>query len=68
MAWTASGNPQLKHHVSPNGDGSFGEKAVLSDSSDSGPALASYNNTLFLAWRGSGNDNLNVAQVTGPGL
>jgi hypothetical protein len=33
---------------------------VLSDSSDNGPALAFHDNALFLAWRGSGNDNLNV--------
>jgi hypothetical protein len=34
---------------------------VLSDTSDNGPALAFNNNALFLAWRGSGNDNLNVS-------
>lgn len=34
---------------------------VLSDTSDNGPALAFHDNALFLAWRGSGNDNLNVS-------
>lgn len=35
-------------------------KVVLGDSSGSGPALAGVNGYLFLAWKGSGNDNLNV--------
>ncbi len=34
---------------------------VLSDTTDNGPALSFHDNALFLAWRGSGNDNLNVS-------
>ncbi len=37
------------------------DKVVLNESSDSGPALAFHDNRLSLAWRGSSNDNLNVA-------
>ena len=33
---------------------------ILNETSDNGPALAFHDNALFLAWRGSGNDNLNV--------
>jgi hypothetical protein len=33
---------------------------VLSDTSEAAPALASHNGRLFLAWKGSGNDNLNL--------
>ena len=33
---------------------------ILDETSDNGPALAFHDNALFLAWRGSGNDNLNV--------
>jgi hypothetical protein len=36
-------------------------KIVLSETSDNGPALAFHNGALFLAWRGSGNDNLNIS-------
>ncbi|MEO6502436.1 MAG: sialidase family protein [Jatrophihabitantaceae bacterium] len=34
---------------------------VLGESSDAGPAVASYNGRLFLAWRGSGNPQLNMS-------
>src|SRR4051794_11480103 len=34
---------------------------ILGDTTDNGPALAFHDNALFLAWRGSGNDNLNVS-------
>ena len=36
-------------------------KVTLSDTSDFGPTLVFHDNALFLAWRGSGNDNLNVS-------
>src|SRR6266566_1777037 len=40
----------------------FFDKATLpNDFSDLGPALASHLGRLFIAWRGSGNENLNVA-------
>lgn len=36
------------------------DKLVLGETSDCGPALAFHDNRVFLAWKGSGNDNLNV--------
>jgi hypothetical protein len=40
---------------------------VLGDSSDAGPAIASHNGRLFLAWRGSGNPQLNLMVSTDNG-
>src|SRR6185436_76956 len=37
------------------------DKVVLGETSDCAPALAFHDNRVFLAWKGSGNDNLNVA-------
>ncbi|TCZ58777.1 M12 family metallopeptidase [Roseicella aquatilis] len=37
------------------------DKITLPETTDNAPALAFHDNALFLAWRGSGNDNLNVA-------
>jgi hypothetical protein len=34
---------------------------ILAETSEISPALASHNGRLFLAWRGSGNDQLNIA-------
>ncbi|MFD3480490.1 hypothetical protein, partial [Streptomyces sp. NPDC058695] len=42
-------------------DSTLEDHRVLQDSSDAGPALASHNGKLFLAWRGSGNTALNLA-------
>ena len=36
------------------------DRVVLGDSSDAGPALVSHGGRLFLAWRGSGNTQLNI--------
>ncbi len=36
------------------------DKAILGDTSDCAPALASHDGRLFIAWKGSGNDNLNL--------
>jgi hypothetical protein len=38
----------------------FKNKVTLGEDIDAGPAIAFHNNSLFLAWKGSGNDNLNV--------
>ena len=43
---------------------SFGGKFVSSETSSDAPALASNGSGLFIAWKGSGNDNLNVAEVS----
>ncbi|MER5615470.1 hypothetical protein, partial [Streptomyces sp. NPDC002215] len=42
-------------------DGLLEDHVVLDESSKKGPALASHNNRLWLAWRGSGNEQLNLA-------
>lgn len=50
--------------VSENGiDFVVGHKDTFDDSSDLAPALASHQGRLFIAWKGSGNDNLNVAEL-----
>ncbi|HEV2387204.1 MAG TPA: glycoside hydrolase family 18 protein [Candidatus Acidoferrales bacterium] len=68
IAWKGSGNDNL--NVAEVGffadsQGKFGieglaNKIVLGDTADGSPALASHDGRLFLAWKGSGNDNLNV--------
>jgi hypothetical protein len=68
LAWTGVGNEQLnvaKVALFANTAGGFGiegleGKVVLGDTSEAAPALASHNGRLFLAWKGSGNDNLNL--------
>ncbi|MCP3720802.1 G1 family glutamic endopeptidase [Paraburkholderia sp. CNPSo 3281] len=49
--------------VSTDDGASFGSKMTSPETSDDAPALASDGSTLFVAWKGSGNDNLNVATV-----
>ena len=49
-----------------NTAGGFGiegleDKVVLGETSEAAPALASHNGRLFLGWKGSGNDALNLA-------
>ncbi|MFC4456568.1 hypothetical protein [Deinococcus sonorensis] len=68
LAWTG-----LDEHLNVakvvlfgNTEGGFGiegleAKIVLGDTSEASPALASHNGRLFLAWKGSGNDNLNLS-------
>jgi hypothetical protein len=68
LAWTGEGEEKLnvaKVTLFGNTAGGFGiegleGKVVLGDSSEAAPALASHNGRLFLAWKGSGNDNLNL--------
>jgi hypothetical protein len=67
LAWTGRGNEKLnvaKVTLLGNTAGAFGfeleGKVVLGDSSEAAPALASHNGRLFLAWKGSSNDNLNL--------
>lgn len=43
----------------------LGDKATLPESSARGPAVASHGGHLFIAWKGSGNDNLNVGVLSG---
>ncbi|MCC3771560.1 hypothetical protein [Streptomyces sp. UNOC14_S4] len=68
MAWTGEGGGNLnvaRVALFADTQGGFGiegleNKVVLGDTSDAGPALVSFNGTLFLGWRGSGNTNLNL--------
>jgi hypothetical protein len=46
----------------------FNSKVTLPDTSPKSPALASLNGLLYLAWKGDGNDNLNVECSADNGL
>ena len=67
LAWTGRGNEHInvaKVYITEALD-IFGienleQKVVLNDTSDQSPAMASHNGRLYLAWKGSGNDNLNM--------
>lgn len=68
LAWTGRGNGKLnvaRVILLGNTAGVLGfeleNKLVLGDASDAPPALASNNGRLFIAWRGSGNPQLNLA-------
>jgi hypothetical protein len=69
LAWTGEDNEKLnvaQVGLLDNTPGSLGlqqlaGKVVLGDSSDAAPALASHNGRLVLAWKGSGNNQLNLA-------
>ncbi len=43
------------------------DKHILGEESDAAPALAGLGNRLFLAWKGSGNENLNLVFTTNGG-
>ena len=64
LAWKGSGNQNLNVAVAPVGTTGMGtsvvDKRILGDTSEQGPALASHGGLLWLAWKGAGNDNLNV--------
>ncbi len=68
LAWTGSGNPQL--NVSAVGNNNEGRAQIVgkitsSESSDGGPCLCDFNGETLIGWRGSGNFNISVAQVSG---
>jgi hypothetical protein len=75
IAWKGSGNKNLnvakvdRFLSTGGGEGveGFSDKVTLGDSSDVGPALASHNGALFIAWRGRGNDKLNLMFSTDNG-
>ncbi|NVK78978.1 hypothetical protein [Streptomyces morookaense] len=68
LGWTGEGDGNLnvaQVALFADSQGGFGiegleNKVVLGDTSDAGPALVSLNGTLYLAWRGSGNTQLNL--------
>ena len=68
IAWKGSGNDNLNVArvqattlMGIDGVEGVDWKAILPETSDGPPALASHNGRLFIAWRGSGNKNLNLA-------
>lgn len=64
LAWKGVGNNQLNAaQVSLDAAGAvqgFASKVTLGETSSAGPALAADASRLVLAWKGSGNANLNV--------
>jgi hypothetical protein len=67
-AWRGDGNSNLNVQRiildSTGNVSTFGSKVTLPETSDDSPCIASFNGLLFVAWRGSGNTNLNVASET----
>ena len=68
ICWKGSGNDNINVAQVPLTDNNagayaihpFANKITLGDTTGAAPAIASHNGILFLAWKGSGNDNLNV--------
>ncbi|MDM7989085.1 hypothetical protein [Arthrobacter sp. zg-Y877] len=73
LAWKGSGNENINVAVSVDDGATFRGKLTLGETTTAGPALASHATDvpagvdefdgLYLAWRGAGNENLNVARV-----
>jgi hypothetical protein len=67
LAWKGDyGNDKLNVMVSTDGGASFDYRHLFTsptETSSDAPALASDGRTLFIAWKGSDNDGLNVATV-----
>ena len=73
MAWKGSGNEQLNVGIvetdphSPSGNlnvsGLSGKQVFSHDTTEQAPSLVSHEGQLIIAWKGAGNDNLNVAKV-----
>ncbi|QKW10075.1 hypothetical protein HUT18_30310 [Streptomyces sp. NA04227] len=68
LAWVGRGNDKInvaRLALVGNTAGAYRieveVKTVLGATSDAAPALASHNGRLFLGWRGSGNESLNLA-------
>ena len=71
IAWKGSGNDNLNVavvNINPAGvPTGLSNKIILGDTSPHRPALAALNGNLYLAWKGDGNDNLNVMVSTNGG-
>ena len=73
MAWKGSGNEELNVATievdpsSPQGNlsvsGLGGKQGFPHDTTEQAPSLVSHQGHLIIAWKGAGNDNLNVAKV-----
>jgi Peptidase A4 family len=72
IAWKGSGNDNL-NVATVSLDAASGSpiaivnKTILGDTSPVRPALAMLNGSIYLAWKGDGNDNLNVMVSTDGG-
>jgi hypothetical protein len=64
LAFKGAGNDNLNLMLSRNGGASFEAKASFGDASDRAPTLASHSGRLWLAWKGSGNEGLNLGRVS----
>ncbi|MED2693805.1 hypothetical protein [Bacillus toyonensis] len=67
LSWKGSGNQNLnisKVYVTEkldiHGIEDLEDKRVLGDTSEQSPSLVSHSGRLYLAWKGAGNDNLNL--------
>jgi hypothetical protein len=71
IAWKGDSNDNLNvASVNTNANGAptgFANKVTVPDTSPLSPALASLNGSIYLAWKGDGNDNLNVSVSTDGG-
>ena len=73
IAWKGSGNDNLNVARVATSGGPPGnvsieglvEKQTFDETTSTSPSLTSHGGVLFIGWKGSGNDNLNVAAVTG---
>ena len=63
--YVATGNGITDGNYWRNLDGGneLGNKFTSGETSPRAPALCAHNGNLYIAWKGDGNDNLNVAQV-----
>ena len=65
LAWKSDASANLNVEKSTNGGTNFTNPYTSTQTSDLAPALGGVNGTVFLAWTGVGNDELNVARVSG---
>jgi Peptidase A4 family len=62
IAWTSYDN-HLNLAFSTTNQLQFGGNYFSNETSTAGPVICVHNNQLYIAWKGNGNDNLNVAVV-----
>jgi hypothetical protein len=72
IGWKGSGNDNLNVaivDIDPQTGFPLGisNKTTVGDTSPFGPALATFNGALYMAWKGDGNDNLSVMVSTDNG-
>ena len=60
---TGNGGTDAQYWSNINGGTLLGNKFTSAETSPKSPALCAHSGMLFIAWKGDGNDQLNVAQV-----